>query len=100
MFVTYSSNNSGGDWWLNDADWKALEAAGWVVKWRPERWLGALATEAVREAMSVDVAVAEWRHVTGKNPEAEGCRCCGEPHWFRESYDNEIEWAKQKESKS
>lgn len=28
MKVTYRSNNSGGDWWLSDADWKALEAYG------------------------------------------------------------------------
>lgn len=29
----YSSNNSGGYWPLNDKDWQALEAAGWVVHW-------------------------------------------------------------------
>lgn len=33
MRVEYSSNNSGGSWWLKDADWKALEDAGWVVEW-------------------------------------------------------------------
>lgn len=32
-FVKYSSNNSGGHWWLTDSDWKALESAGWVVVW-------------------------------------------------------------------
>lgn len=32
-YVEYNSNNSGGDWWLNDADWHKLEAAGWVVQW-------------------------------------------------------------------
>lgn len=32
-YVEYSSNNSGGDWWLSDEDWKALEAAGWKVAW-------------------------------------------------------------------
>ena len=31
--IEYSSNNSGGGWWLDDADWKALENAGWVVHW-------------------------------------------------------------------
>lgn len=31
--LTYSSNNSGGSWWLEDSDWDALEAAGWVVHW-------------------------------------------------------------------
>lgn len=33
MRVIYSSNNSGGNWWLDDADWKKLEAAGWRVEW-------------------------------------------------------------------
>lgn len=31
--ITYSSNNSGGSWWLKDKDWYALEEAGWVVHW-------------------------------------------------------------------
>ena len=84
MRVRYSSNNSGGKWWLSDEDWKALEAAGWDVKWRSSPWLGALATEAFREAVSVDVAKAEWEHVVGKDADASGCRCCGEPHWFSE----------------
>lgn len=33
MIITYSSNNSGGSWWLSDKDWKALEKAGWLVEW-------------------------------------------------------------------
>ena len=33
MEIEYSSNNSGGSWWLKDEDWKALEAAGWWVEW-------------------------------------------------------------------
>ena len=33
MYVEYSSNNSGGSWWLNDKQWRALEAAGWKVAW-------------------------------------------------------------------
>lgn len=33
MYVEYDSNNSGGHWWLKDEDWKALEAAGWIVAW-------------------------------------------------------------------
>ena len=31
MFVEYSSNNSGGSWWLQDRDWDALAEAGWHV---------------------------------------------------------------------
>ena len=26
MKIVYSSNNSGGSWWLSDEDWKNLEA--------------------------------------------------------------------------
>lgn len=33
MKVTYSSNNSGGSWWLTDENWRDLEQAGWVVEW-------------------------------------------------------------------
>ena len=33
MLVEYSSNNSGGDWWLKDEHWLALEKAGWLVAW-------------------------------------------------------------------
>lgn len=32
-YVEYSSNNSGGSWWLSDQNWKDLEAAGWKVAW-------------------------------------------------------------------
>lgn len=32
-YVEYSSNNSGGHWWLTDDDWKQLELAGWKVAW-------------------------------------------------------------------
>ncbi len=31
--VEYSSNNSGGSWWLKPADWTKLEKAGWQVQW-------------------------------------------------------------------
>lgn len=33
MKVKYEATNSGGDWWLKDKDWKALEGAGWHVEW-------------------------------------------------------------------
>lgn len=33
VLVEYSSNNSGGRWWLKDKDWLALEKAGWTVEW-------------------------------------------------------------------
>ena len=33
MKVEYSSNNSGGSWWLKKEDWLNLEKAGWFVEW-------------------------------------------------------------------
>lgn len=92
-YVEYSSNNSGGDWWLKDEDWKALEAAGWVIHWikdapdpytkkTEERWLGALAKEAHRVGLTMGQAIAEWERVTGQNSADLGCACCGAPHSF------------------
>lgn len=95
--TTYSTNNSGGDWWLDDNDWLALEAAGWNVAWVKDedpaaqfsrnsggsgRWLGALATEASREGLTMRQAIAEWEAVTGERSNAMGCSCCGVPHSF------------------
>lgn len=90
----YTSNNSGGDWWLTDDDWFALASAGWNVEWvaeqehylrfgAKERWLGALATTATRDLPEAQ-AIAEWEELTGKSAESEGCSCCGEPHFFSE----------------
>jgi len=36
--VEYRANNSGGNWWLDDEDWMALEDAGWHVKWGGLMW--------------------------------------------------------------
>ena len=94
MKVEYSSNNSGGSWWLKDEDWIALEKAGWKVDWvrdsethgrygaKDDRWLGALATSASREGLSLADAVAEWEKVTGESSTDAGCACCGQPHSF------------------
>lgn len=92
-WVEYSSNNSGGSWWLTDDDWKNLEAAGWEVDWVRDnpspfsgsdrtRFLGALATRARRYGVTVDMAKAEFEMLTGQNTNDEGCSCCGEPHGF------------------
>lgn len=98
MKVEYNSNNSGGEWWLEDEDWHALEAAGWVVDWKAksgersldpggQRWLGALAISATREGLSLRDAVDEWERVTHKSSTDAGCPCCGQPHSFTE-YDD------------
>lgn len=97
MKVEYDSNNSGGSWWLDDADWIALEKAGWKVNWsrdqdrfgkKEERWLGTLATSASREGLSLRDAVDEWESVTGKCSTDAGCPCCGQPHSFTLYDDN------------
>jgi hypothetical protein len=99
MYVEYDSNNSGGSWWLDDDDWKKLEAAGWEVKWAKDqkreffnadpdgRWLGALATNAIRRGLSLRDAASEWERVTGKDSTDAGCPCCGQPHNFTEYTD-------------
>ena len=100
--VEYSSNNSGGNWWLDDDDWVALEKAGWTVNWVKDetpsrytrradedgRWIGALATTASREGLSMREAIAEWEAVTGESSSALGCSCCGTPHTFSDDEGN------------
>lgn len=88
MKVEYSSNNSGGNWWLSDEDWIALEKAGWNVEWRKNRFLGALATEASRTGLNLMEAVSEWESVTNLNSLSAGCPCCGPPHNFTLYDDN------------
>lgn len=80
--ITYDSNNSGGNWWLSDEDWKKLEKAGWNVDWKEERFLGALATSAKKDFINIEEAKADFERITGQDPDAEGCNCCGPPHNF------------------
>ena len=94
MLIKYSSNNSGGHWWLKDEDWLALEKAGWKVEWvkdqeaglfheaNEERWLGSLAAEAEKEFDTPGQAMREFEKITGKTVSDEGCNCCGTPHNF------------------
>lgn len=97
-YVQYTSNNSGGGWWLDDKDWKALAKAGWIVEWVSKdkylkkmldadgRWLGCLAKRAKRKGLSLREAASEWERITGKSATDAGCACCGQPHDFTE-YD-------------
>lgn len=94
--VEYSSNNSGGNWWLTDQNWLDLEKAGWEVAWvkgekhyhGEVRWLGALAKNATRKGLMLGEAITEWEKVTGENSSDLGCSCCGVPHEFT-LYDGE-----------
>lgn len=99
-YVEYNSSNSGGNWWLDDDDWKALEAAGWEVDWCAKktgglggadehgRWLGALATSAKRPGLTLREAVDEFERVTKATSTDAGCPCCGQPHSFTEYTDD------------
>lgn len=96
-YVEYSSNNSGGSWWLTDADWVALEKAGWIVDWvkdregesarwldkdDPTRTLGALATYACLKTDNLREAIRSWEAAVDQQASALGCSCCGPPHYF------------------
>ena len=52
IWVEYSSNNSGGSWWLKDKDWAALDAAGWRVEWTGTRPI--YKKVAGKEVMQID----------------------------------------------
>ena len=99
MRINYDSNNSGGSWWLEDKDWKALEEAGWCVSWGgythrfgsyeeavaagdKGRYLAALASRAWKDFESVEDAEREFEKITGQSAYEEGCECCGPPHNF------------------
>lgn len=95
MKIEYSSNNSGGGWWLKDEDWRALEAAGWTVDWyakregmvlggpdKEGRWLGGLAAGASKDFPSMRDAILEFERITNQTASDEGCNCCGPPHSF------------------
>jgi len=113
-YVELSENNSGGGWWLSDEDWHNLAKAGWVVDWAENRarsnqnwvrnsveqdehgvwrYMGALAHDAKRYGVSLEVAQAEFRDITGQDPDEEGCECCGQPHYFsaRDSQGNYVD---------
>ncbi len=93
-YIEYSSNNSGGNWWLKDRDWEALEEAGWVVEWLKDddhfaskvdengKWLGTKALRAKRYGLPMAIVKAEFSVLTGEDPDSEGCNCCGQPHNF------------------
>jgi hypothetical protein len=83
MIIEYDSNNSGGDWWLTDEDWKNLEKGGWKVEW--EEFLGAKAHKASLECRSLKEAIKSFEKITGQDTEEEGCECCGPPHYFSEA---------------
>lgn len=47
-------------------------------------YMGAYATTASKEFLSMQCAIAEFEFATGMNYEDEGCPCCGQPHYISE----------------
>jgi hypothetical protein len=104
--VEYSSNNSGGSFWLSDDDWYALRDAGWDVDWVAEsefhqryhpgevRSMGALAMNASKTVQAPDesyayrMVVDEFERITNEYANEHGCSCCGPPHNF---YSSEVD---------
>ena len=82
--VVYSSNNSGGVWWLKEEHWKRLQEAGWEVDWVDSSYTNAPASRATRTGLSYKSAIGEWEDVTGMSADVVGCPCCGPPHNFYE----------------
>lgn len=113
IVVEYNSNNSGGDWWLKDNDWKNLEKNGWKVNYGKEyifkngeytydkdgtpklsdkiddfysddgRYLGALAKTAWKVFDDIKQGLKEFEQITNQDVTDNGCNCCGAPHSFR-----------------
>ncbi len=103
-YTRYSSNNSGGSWWLNDQNWKDLESAGWEVDWYAnqndsfhkgkDRFLGALASVATRRDLPFNEAIEEFERITHEDSTSAGCSCCGQPHnfYYHDDEGNHLEF--------
>lgn len=108
MLVEYSSNNSGGSFWVITKNWKKLEAQGWKLfnygsfiykdgdhvigkDGLPKRkgnnpgidtQFGQYAHYAFKIFNSPQEAITEFQEITGLDVSDEGCNCCGAPHSF------------------
>lgn len=49
---------------------------------KKDYWLGAVAKSAHKDFPDPRSAIDEWAKITGKDPENDGCNCCGPPHSF------------------
>lgn len=82
-YVEYSSNNSGGVDWVTPEMWDKLIEAGWIVDTK----FGGRIYSVNRHGLSLRDAIVEWQTLTGLDPAAVGCNCCGVPHRFMELND-------------
>lgn len=86
-YVEYNHNNSGGVDWVTPEMWENLVKAGWKVT-RTSSW-GSRIHSAERHGLSLHDAIVEWQSITGLDPAAMGCNCCGRPHSFYEYDEND-----------
>ncbi len=81
MIVKYSSNNSGGDFWLSRKNWEDMESNGWELD--GESKIFGVYTSASKDFDSLKEAIREFEKITGQTASDEGCNCCGPPHAFK-----------------
>ena len=106
ILIEYTTNNSGGSFWLKTKDWKKLEKAGWKLfgydnfvyvdgdykygkDGLPEKkesnekdMFGQYAHYGFKFFSSIKEALEEFEKLTGQDVSDEGCNCCGAPHSF------------------
>jgi len=101
LLIEYHSNNSGGNEWLTEQNWKDLKKAGWklfsygnFVYINSNRAFGkdnlpkrkgvvGFPSYGFKRFDSIGEALQEFEKITGSDVTAEGCNCCGAPHEFR-----------------
>ena len=98
--IRYSTNNSGGSYWLGQKDWDALEKAGWLVEWsawergrRDWDWGSDVPAHYAwaPAGMTEDQARVSFTDATGQSSWEEGCNCCGVPHNFYEDGESDVD---------
>jgi len=89
--ITFSENNSGGTWWLQQEHYDKLFAAGWhpgrtsyngSVRGAHRIIVLDAIDEGVANTTAYNMAVLEWEKLTGENSDDPGCSCCGAPYQF------------------
>ena len=78
--LEYSSNNSGGSFWLSIDDWKVLEDNGWDID--ESKMFGEDFYMASKEFDTPKEGIEEFERLTLQDAGATGCTCCGPPHEF------------------
>jgi len=83
--VLLSTNNSGGDWWLDYKDEAGLKSEGWKVNIVDR--LGRHAAHAFLPNADIQKALISFRIATKYTGKELGCGCCGVPFSFTQHDD-------------